>query len=53
MVKVNWEKIGVYLGILGFIYTFWYSEINTKNTLAEVRERTRALEVKIDKLEAT
>lgn len=44
MHNVNWEKFGVYVAVVtAFIIIVTY--------IADIKERTRALEVKVEKLE--
>lgn len=47
----NLEKIGIYLAVLGFIYMFWQSQMSIVEKLSDIKERTKALEVKVEKLE--
>lgn len=51
MQNINWEKITAYVVILGTIYMFWQSQLSAKSELSDAKERVRACEVKIDKLE--
>ena len=44
--EVNWEKIGVYFVIVGFMFMFWqgYRDLHKEN--ADLRERVAILETK-------
>lgn len=49
--EVNWEKIGLYLATLGFIFMFWQAWRDLHTDSSSLRERVAIAEVKIDKLE--
>jgi len=44
--EVNWEKIGLYLATLGFIFMFWQAWRDVHKDSSELRERIAVLEVK-------
>lgn len=48
---VNWEKLGVYISIIGALYLFWSSQNEIREKISDVRERVKALEVKIERIE--
>ena len=49
--EVNWEKIGLYLAVLGFILMFWQAWRDLHKDSADIRERIATVEVKVEKLE--
>lgn len=49
--KINFEKISVYIACLGFLFMFWQSQMNIKDSISDLSERVRALEVKVEHLE--
>jgi hypothetical protein len=51
MKDINIEKIGAYFVVLAAIYMFWQSQMDIKDQIGDLRERTRALEVKIERVE--
>lgn len=52
MKNINWEKLGVYFVCIGTLYMFWSSQNDVKDQISDIRERIRALEVKVEHLEA-
>jgi hypothetical protein len=50
MQHVNWEKIGVYIACLGFLFIFWQGQLNMSEKISEIKERIAKLEVKVDNI---
>lgn len=49
--EVNWEKIGLYFAILGFVFMFWQAWRDLHKDSSEIKERVAKLEVKIEFVE--
>ena len=48
---IDYEKILVYVGIISFLITFWQGWRDIHKDMADIKERVRALEVKVEKIE--
>lgn len=48
-IEPNWEKLGVYIACLGFLFLFWQGQMHVMEKIADLRERTAKLEVLIKK----
>ena len=49
--KINYEKVGIYLACIGFVYMFWQGQNSDKVILFDIKERLAKLEVKVEHLE--
>jgi len=49
--KINWEKIGIYIAAISFVFSFWITQFVTMDRISDIKERVRALEVKVEHLE--
>ncbi len=45
--KTNWEKIGAYTAIIVILCSFWHIMFGFSDSLGNMKERIRALEVEV------
>lgn len=45
---VNWEKIGLYLATIGFIFMFWQAWRDLHRDNSDLRERVAVIEVLVE-----
>jgi len=49
--RVDLNNIMLYLGIVSFLITFWQGYRDIHKDMSDIKERTRAIEIKIEQLE--
>lgn len=48
--QINFEKIGIYIGCIGILVTFWNSQMKMMEELSSAKERIVRLEVLLEKI---